>query len=100
MVGDHFSDKWRQLMPTFPQQGGAAGGFTLTPPKDFGPEIEQLRKEVLEMKELLRKAIDYDRRTGQAECHMEEKVAILKRVAELVGVSLEDVFKPTGGSDG
>ena len=39
------------------------------------------------------KDIDYDNRTNQPHCQQEDKIAFLKKVAESVGVSLEDVFK-------
>lgn len=85
MVGDHFNDKWKDRQ--FP-------GFL--PPNDVQRvEFELLRAEVKEMKELLLKAVEYDKRNNEPHCEMEEKVALLKKVAELVGVSLEDVFPKT-----
>ncbi|VDM10415.1 unnamed protein product [Wuchereria bancrofti] len=58
-------------------------------------EFEQLKKEVEDMKKLLIRAKEYDEKTGQPDCEMEEKVALLKKVAELVGVDLSEIFDPT-----
>ena len=55
-------------------------------------ELIALRKEVQEMKELLIKAKLYDEATNQPHCEQEEKVALLKKIAELVGVDLSEVF--------
>jgi hypothetical protein len=52
-------------------------------------EFEELKKEVLEMKELLKKAIQYDKDKGEPDCHMDEKVELLKAVAKTVGVELD-----------
>lgn len=96
MVGDHYNDKWKQ-----PQWTGIISNVTYDPPisnvtydpsqvskKDF----DALKKDVEEMKKLLERALDYDKRNNEPNCEMEEKVALLKKVAELVGVNLEDIF--------
>lgn len=45
------------------------------------------------MKQLLIKAKIYDEKNNEPNCEMEEKIILLKKVAELVGVNLEEVFK-------
>jgi hypothetical protein len=55
-------------------------------------EFDALKAEMEQLKKLLIAAKEYDTATGQADCEVEEKVAILKRFAELVGVDLKDVF--------
>jgi len=85
MVGDFYSDKWK------PQLGGPL--FTTTIQGVSKEEFDALRKEVLEMKELLKRAKAYDTEKGEPNCEQEEKIKILKKVAEAVGVSLEDIFK-------
>jgi hypothetical protein len=55
-------------------------------------EFEALRKEVQELKILLLAAKRFDEATGQADCEMEEKVELIKNIAELVGVDLDEVF--------
>ena|ERR1700761_2992645 len=55
-------------------------------------EFEALRKMVEEMRDVLVVAKKYDEETGQPDCEMDDKVAVLKRVAEIVGVDLSKVF--------
>lgn len=106
MIGDHYTDKWKPLEPLIPQQIPNIPQKPLTkkefddlfkiptPPGVTQKEFDELRKEVLEMKELLKRAIKYDEEHNEPHCEMEEKIALLKRVADMVGVSLEDVFPP------
>jgi len=51
-------------------------------------EFEALKKDVLEMKEILKIAKKYDKDTGQPDCEMEEKIELIKKIAKLVGVEL------------
>ena len=91
MVGDHYGDKWdqyrRQITPfptVYPTQ---------TAPQIINTiELQKLREEVQEMKELLKKAIQYDKDNNQPDCEKPEKIAFLKRMAEMVGITLDDVF--------
>lgn len=99
MVGEFYGDKWKRRWPnTWPY----IPPYVPTPPIVPIPvvpdgiskeEFEELKKEVLDMKELLKKAVKYDEENGEPDCHMDEKVAALKKVAELVGVDLSDVLK-------
>jgi len=102
MIGDHYNDKWKdnKIWPNSPWPDQAQPYAPLAPNRigqarelDYTGDIKQLRKEVEEMKELLKRAIEYDKRTGQPHCEQEDKIAFLRKVAESVGVSLEDVFK-------
>ncbi len=90
MIGDHYEEKW------FPDK------ITITPEivwptyiPPTGPtqqEFDDLKKEVLEMRKLLKKAKQYDEDTGQKDCEIEEKMELLRKVAEAVGVDLDDVI--------
>jgi hypothetical protein len=55
-------------------------------------EFDELKREIQELKKLLKAAKMYDTVTGQPDCELEDKVALVKKLAELVGVDLEDVF--------
>lgn len=100
MVSDHFMDIWPQKYPdTFPISPTSVPNV---PPVVKWPqqvdqisreEFDDLRKDVEEMKLLLQRAKEYDERNNEPHCEMEEKVALIKKVAELVGVDLGDVFK-------
>lgn len=94
MVGDYYDDKWREpwkINQPKPISVEDIVKLSITP-SITREEFDSLRKEVLEMKELLKRAVEYDKRNNEPNCEMEEKVALLKKVAEYVGVTLEDVF--------
>lgn len=55
-------------------------------------EFEELRKEMEELKQLLLAAKAFDEATGQPDCEMDEKVELIRRVAELVGIDVDEVF--------
>ncbi len=64
-------------------------------PKKSGPtqeEFDELKREVEQMKELLKKAKEMDQALGTPDCELEQKVALLKLMAAAVGVDLEDIF--------
>lgn len=86
MIGDHYGDRWRQNPAVLPPQT-----FVIAP-QVSREEFDALRLEVEEMKALLIRAKRYDEEHGEPGCEMDEKLVILRRVAELVGVDLEDVL--------
>ena len=88
MVGDFYSEKWR---PQFPDSFPAAPQTLTFWPGVTREEFDQLKREVQDMKLLLERARDYDRANGEPECSQEEKLALLRRVAELVGVEFPDL---------
>lgn len=70
-------------------------GKTIGWPGHNQPTTEQfdaLKQEVEALKKLLQAGKEYDETTGQAECETADKVAVLRKIAELVGVDLEDVL--------
>ena len=111
MVGDYYSDKWKQpyvnpvvqpyVNPVVPTEPDPMPLLTIeklvnlnTVDNEYVKTVDflALKQEVLEMKELLKRAVEYDKRNNEHHCEMEDKVALLKKVAEYVGVSLEDIF--------
>jgi len=87
MVLDHYRDKWEeQGIRSIDWTGG---GPTQLQFDQLKLEVEELRKEVLNMKELLKKAKIYDEENGQPDCEMEEKLELVRKVAEIVGVDLD-----------
>lgn len=84
MIGDHFSEKWKQ--PPYQQ-------FITNIPEVSRAEFEALKKEVEEMKALLKRAKEYDEKNNEPNCEIEEKMAMLRKFAEAVGISLDDVIK-------
>lgn len=93
IIGDYYRDKF-----TNPQQWPGIQPYVQTSPTFILPppitreEFENLKKEVAEMQVLLRRAKVYDAENGEPACEMEEKVNLLRRVAQLVGVDLRDVL--------
>lgn len=55
-------------------------------------EFDDLKKEVAELVKLLKAAKRFDEATGQPDCEMDDKVALIKRIAGELGVDLGDVF--------
>ena len=84
MIGDHFNDKWKQQ----PYQQI----FTNIPDVSRA-EFEALKKEVEEMKALLKRAKEYDEKNNEPNCEIEEKMSMLRKFADAVGIDLDDVIK-------
>lgn len=86
MIGDDWANKRHgPIFPASPYPGVA-------PQPVSREEFEALRREMLALRALLEAAKKYHEATGQPDCHMEEKVALIRRVAEMVGVDMKDVF--------
>ena len=90
MIGDHYRDKWEKTWPTVvPSVVPGTYIFPQVSKEDF----DKLKTEVMEMKELLKKAKIYDIEHNQPNCEIEDKMDFLRKVAKLVGVDLDDVLK-------
>jgi hypothetical protein len=100
MIGDHYNDKWSNTNPfktnnTWIDMSNVSRAEFEILKYQFqamSEEFNKLKNEVLEMKALLLRAKEYDERNNEPHCEMEEKVAVLKKVAELVGVDLSEIF--------
>lgn len=55
-------------------------------------EFDELKKELAAIKDLLKAAKKYDEDTGQKDCEDPEKVALFRRLAQIAGISMDDVF--------
>lgn len=94
MVSDHFTDKWKREHPDW-WQGPHFPAPTTAPfavPPVSREEFDALKREVVAMKELLKRAADYDKRNNEPDCHLDEKIAMLRKIADAVGVDLDEVF--------
>lgn len=60
--------------------------------KKLADEMRALKKEMESLKKLLKAAKVYDEETGQKDCEMDDKVALIKKIADLVGVDMKEVF--------
>lgn len=92
-VGDNFKDQWKARKSILtPDDVWDALGKT----RAFNPverkEFEELKKEIEALKKVLIAAKIYDEETGQKDCDIDEKVDLIKKVANAVGVDLSEVF--------
>lgn len=55
-------------------------------------EFNSLKKEILDMKELLKKAKIYDTEHNEPNCEKPEKIALLKQIAKILDINLDDVL--------
>lgn len=107
MVGDHYRDTfptqpyWPAIQPHIPFPYaplpttitiGVAGLL----PEISRAEFDELKRDVVAMKELLRRAKAYDEANGEPNCEIDEKMELLRKIAGLVGVDLDDVLKAKG----
>lgn len=95
-IGDGFADRWRDRFPpnqTTPYYPPSQGYSTWTPPQVTKQEFDELKKEVEALKELLVAAKKYDEVSGQPDCHIDEKVELLRKVGEWIGVNFDEIFK-------
>jgi hypothetical protein len=90
MVAEHYEDKWRDRYFPSTNPGPPSIFSTITPISR--QEFDDLKKEVEDLKALLIRAKAYDERNNEPDCEMEEKMDLLRKVAKMVGVSLDDVI--------
>ena len=86
MIADHFRE-------TIPYRYPWIEPYTITT-TSLGPtqaEFDALKETVEDMKKLLAKAKEYDKKNNEPDCEMEDKVAALKKIAQLVGVDLDSL---------
>lgn len=93
MVGDHYADKWRERtwFPKPQPYRVYPDHWPWSPPED-ADELRRLRDEVDELKRLLKRAKQYDDDNHEPDCEVDEKMAILRGVAKLVGVVLDEAL--------
>ena len=87
-VGDNYRDRFTQQWPNWDKYVS-----TYEAPAVTKEEFEALKAEVEELKKVLKAAKLFDEATGQANCEMDDKVELIKRLAETLGVDLEDLFE-------
>ena len=92
-IGDNYRDNFQPRWPNVPIQPTIYPNQTIPLLPVSREEFEALKKEVEELKVLLKAAKKFDEQTNQPDCHMDDKVDFIKKLAEFVGVDLEDIFK-------
>jgi len=94
-VGDEYQRTWPYRHPEVPWTTDPNKTYHLTYPdvdKVSKKEFDELKKEVEALKELLKAAKIYDEATGQPDCEVDEKVDFIKKLGELLGVDMSEVF--------
>lgn len=95
MVMDHYQDRW---FPK-PQPGPFIDGNAILIAdlqkklNEQNSLIEKLTREFEEMKSLLERAQKYDADNNEPDCEVDEKVQLMLKLAELLGVDPGDVLK-------
>lgn len=101
-VTDHYIKKFEpyQIPSTIPWPTPAPMPVTPTvPPYSQIPaplpitrdEFDQLRKDILEMKEILKVLKEYDKTSNQPHCEKQENVAFLKKLAAQLDIELPEL---------
>lgn len=95
MVMDHFNDKWdKPQYDPLRQYINNVRGFNQVELDRLKVDFENLKKEVEEMKALLKRAKLYDEANNEPNCELETKMTMLRKIAEIVGVDLDEILKP------
>jgi len=55
-------------------------------------EVESLKRDIKALKVLLKAAIEFDKETGQPECQHEDKIRLIRKMAEAADVDISDVI--------
>ena len=66
--------------------------WTIRPTTISTEEFYRLKQEVEELKLKLKEARQEDIETGTPDCEMKESVEIIRRLAKVLNVNLEDIF--------
>lgn len=93
-IGEIFIEELPKRYPSFAPNPGALPSIVWQD-VEARQQLAELKKEMQEIKELLKAAKKYDEATGQKDCEMEAKIQLLKHFADVVGISLEEVFNST-----
>ncbi len=98
MISDHYAGKWlgRICKPykVNPEPYVFPGWPTAIPavqPLVAKEDLDEIKREVAELKELLKKSRKYDEKTGQPDCGLEDKKKLLRELAERLGVDLGEL---------
>lgn len=92
MVGDFYGERFSPYKPWIQPDKGTATEIIISPTPPSRQEVDDLRKEVEVMKEMLRRAKIYDEENDEPNCEIEEKIEFLRGVAKFVGIDLDDIL--------
>lgn len=90
-----FPNRWPWYEPPKeipPSRTSTTTEFIFDPPPDIEVQVQKLKDEVSELKDLLKQTKKFDEATGQPDCEMESKINFVRQLADFVGVEMRDVF--------
>lgn len=90
MITDDWDKRHRDLIPTEPYKPVELPPYNI--PAVSRKEFDELRKEVLELKELIKAAKKYDKATGQQNCEKPELVRVMRKLMQDLDIDPEDLF--------
>lgn len=102
-TGDFWGERFRPLRPLLPYEQQHAYGWPTPERTDIKKiifpaahptqeDFDRLREEVEIMKEQLKLAKEYDEKNGEPNCEIDAKMKLLREIAKLVGIDLDEVL--------
>ena len=101
MVIDHSRDKWQEKdwinLPRWPVTTPGVPMPSLPPqPSLLNPlltkqEFDEFKKDFEDFKKLVLRALKYDEMNNEPHCEMDFKAELVRRVAQELGVSIDDL---------
>ena len=88
VVIDDQSRRWRDQYPWVDTT--SSGNVTITTGVSK-EEFEKLKREVEALRKLVEAAREFDADTGQPDCESDDKIALLKKIADALGVDISFV---------
>jgi hypothetical protein len=90
-IGDYWKDSFIERYPGVTPWGP-------TPLKDQVSrfEFDRLAAEVRQLRELLMRAKAFDEHVGEPDCAMDDKVQLIRQIADQLGVDMSKVFPAQG----
>lgn len=95
-VGDQWGrdrDKWPNTYPPTPRPGILP--YIPLEPLVTRKEFDELKQQVENLVKMLKLAKAIDKAQGTPDCEMAEKLAFLRKAAEMVGIDLDEVLNET-----
>jgi hypothetical protein len=88
MIGDHFNERYKPLPWIYPPEK-SDGDYKIDLTLISKTEFDALKLEVELLKELLHKALAYDKANNEPHCEKPEKIKLLKDIAKALGVEIK-----------
>lgn len=105
MIGDEWTRQLPQK-PYYPQMPNSGDfpeiqknsisqnnlNYLLEELKHSKEKTKALKKDLKSLRKLLKAAMKFDKETGQPDCHVDEKVGIIKKLADEMNVNMKGIL--------